>query len=366
MLPTFSRLVILGIITLAGWGCTRVVPPAETLPITPPDPAMLRADLDGVLDFTLRQRRLNTVDHGAWQILHGVLAYQQVFPVQVGIDGPTQSALEYALAGGTIDGWAFEPGDVLDAATGRRGLRALLQAGTKRGQGHPDQWLAILAQANLPLDQVIQVEDQQYTMEDLIRQVQRDVPRNLDQEWSWTLIGLTKYLPTTASWTARDGQTWSIERLVEAELGQDLDQSACGGTHRLIGMAMALERHRANGGSVTGIWQDVEQRMEQAIETARLLQNPDGSFSAHYFERPGQSADLAMNLSTTGHILEFLAIAMPPEDLKAPWVARAADYLCQLFRQTESVALECGALYHAAHGMVLYRERVFGSRAYSL
>ena len=69
-----------------------------------------------------------------------------------------------------------------------------------------------------------------------------------------------------------------------------------------------------------------------------------------------------IGLSTTGHILEFLALAMPQQQLADPWVARATGYLCQLFRQTQDVALECGALYHAAHGLVLYRERIYGTR----
>ena len=39
------------------------------------------------------------------------------------------------------------------------------------------------------------------------------------------------------------------------------------------------------------------------------------------------------------------------------WVQRAAEHMCELFRNTRDVPLECGALYHAAHGLVLFRER---------
>ena len=39
--------------------------------------------------------------------------------------------------------------------------------------------------------------------------------------------------------------------------------------------------------------------------------------------------------------------------------------MCDLFRKTEKLPLECGALYHAAHGLVLYRERVFGPHDWS-
>ena len=80
-------------------------------------------------------------------------------------------------------------------------------------------------------------------------------------------------------------------------------------------------------------------------------------------EAPGSSPDLAQNLGTTGHILEFLALALTDEQLKEPWVRRAAANLCDLFRRTRNVPLECGALYHAAHGLVLYRSRMFGPRS---
>ncbi len=163
---------------------------------------------------------------------------------------------------------------------------------------------------------------------------------------------------------ARDGQTWSIERLLRAELNQDLDRSACGGTHRMMGIAMALKRHREAQGAITGVWQEADQRVQQALEATRQMQNPNGSFSVHYFERPGQSPDVTIDLGATGHILEFVTIALPPERLHEPWVVRAANYLCELLQQTQGIALECGTLYHAAHGLILYREHVFGPRTY--
>ena len=39
-------------------------------------------------------------------------------------------------------------------------------------------------------------------------------------------------------------------RLLAAEIEQDIDTSACGGTHRLIGVAAAVTRHRKAGGSL--------------------------------------------------------------------------------------------------------------------
>jgi hypothetical protein len=225
--------------------------------------------------------------------------------------------------------------------------------------------LAVLAQCGLPPEQTIRVGDATYAMADYVNQVQRDLPRNTEREWSWTLIGLTTYLPTTASWTANDGQPWSIEQLVQEETEQGIERGACGGTHRLIGLAMALNRHLDQGGALEGPWAQAEQTIQHHIQLAKQLQNADGSFSTNYFARGGRSPDLADAIGTTGHTLEFLAIAMTQQQLAEPWVRRAAFRLCDVFRKTKEMPLECGALYHAAHGLVLYRHRVFGPNTYS-
>lgn len=320
--------------------------------------------LDRVLDATLQQRRLNAETHAAWQVMHGVMAYGWAFPLEVG--GQTVSALEYLFAGRPLAGWQFELGDATDPQTGRPGLRATVSPGSQTAQGHPDQWLGYLATCGVPAEQPLRVNGEVFTVADLIRQVEWDVPRNFRGEYTWTLMGLSSYRPSNHTWVAADGHTWSMERLVEVELQQDRDSSACGGTHRLYGLALALNRHLTQGGQLTGAWAEADKAIGQAVQAAHAYQNPDGSFSPHYFARPGKTSDAALTLSTTGHVFEFLAVALDGKQVRAEWVERAARRLCQLLELTSRAPLDCGALYHAAHGLVLYRERVCGPRQYSL
>lgn len=349
-------------------GCGDVQPPS----VSPATDATLQADddelrrqLDEVLESTLRNRMLNTEDHAAWQILHGALAFQREFPVRIGRDGESVSAVDHILNGGAMNGWVVRPGHVLDPETGRRGLRAILEPGSKSGQGHADQWFAVLAQCGLSPEQTIRVADKTYTMNDFLAQVQHELPRNLEREWSWTLIGLTSYLDTDATWAAEDGRQWSIRGLVQSEAEQEITSSACGGSHRLIGLAMALNHHLDQGGELDGPWKQADEVIRQSIATARELQNPDGSFSTNYFARAGRSPDLADAIGTTGHTLEFLVISTTDQQLREPWIRRAALRLCDVFRKTKDMPLECGALYHAAHALVLYRHRMFGPRTYA-
>ena len=328
----------------------------------------LKARLDATLDQVYEHRSLSLDRNAAWQILHGVLAYREDFLVaqEAGKEDAAAArvpAVQHVLEGGAMRGWDVRPGAQL--ANGRQGLRVEMEVGSKAGQGHADQWFAILAQCDLPTDQSVQVGDRTFTIEDMLGQIQYDVPRNESAEYSWTLIGLTKYLPTTVEWPAIDGRTWSTEQLVQIELDHDLNSSACGGTHRLIGIATAFNRRLEDGAPIDGTWAEAELRIANAIEQAKRLQNPDGSFSTRYLARASTSPDLAQNLGASGHMLEFLAVSMMSEELREPWVEDAVIYICDLLDRTSELPLECGALYHAVHGLVLYRERVFGPRTES-
>lgn len=337
-------------------------PGEETPPVAAPvelEADELQARLDRALETVLQRRSLSLDQHAAWQILHGALAYGREFP----IDGAELGAVDHLLSGGPMRGWDVEPGTPFD--NGRTGLRVHMEVGSKAGQGHPDQWFAILAQCGLPPNHPVQAGGREYHLQDLLSQIQYEVPRNLTAEYSWTLIGLTTFLPTTAEWQASDGRTWSVELLMEKELGQELSTSACGGTHRLIGLAMARNRRVADGQPLDGVWEQTQTRLERMASRARELQNPDGSFSTQYFSRPSTSPDLAQNLGATGHVLEYLAVALPHPALDEPWVRRSVAYLCELLEETNSLPLECGALYHAVHGLALYRERVYGKRSYA-
>lgn len=342
-------------------GCEPTSTAIDVDVATVPDDDKIRQELDDVLELTF-ERRLSMQVNAAWQILHGALAYKREF--QVEHKGNLISAVDHILEGGRMKGWTTERGDHYDEAGDRYGLRAIVEEGTKAGQGHSDQWLAVLAQCDLGPEQEIVIEGDAYSMTDFVRQVQLDIPRNRIQEYSWTLIGLTTYLNTEAEWTAFDGSKWSIPRLVEIEATHDVGDGACGGTHRLIGLSMALNQHIASDGKIEGPWAQADERIKEAIKRAREYQNADGSFSTNYLARGGTSPDLAQNLGTTGHVLEFLTISLTNEQLQEPWVKRAVMNLCELFRKTKSIELECGALYHAAHGLVLYRERVFGPRTW--
>jgi hypothetical protein len=74
--------------------------------------------------------------HGAWQVVHGILAFGREFPLQH--DGTESAAVDYLLDGGRLTGWNLR--------SGSPGVVAVVEEGSTTGQGHPDQWLGYLSQ----------------------------------------------------------------------------------------------------------------------------------------------------------------------------------------------------------------------------
>ena len=324
---------------------------AGTLPIA--------ARIEQTLQRELVGRRLSSEVNAAWQIMHGVVPYGAAIEIETP-DRGLVSAIEYAFSGGAINGFEIGLGDTLLASTGRYGVVARLEPGSYVGQGHPDQWLAIFAMADLPLETQVQIGAEQATLLDWARQAQWDVTNNLLDEYSWTLIALTHFFPDEPTWKAANGDTISWEMLVEAELTYDINSSACGGTHRLAGIVRAVHAKERLGLTNTPTWQKATEVIADSLRKAKEFRGADNALSCNYFVRPGNTVDLAADLSSSGHLFEFIALAASDEELRSDWVSAAAARICELLEVSQGVELDCGALYHALNGLRIYADRVDG------
>src|SRR5262249_46160500 len=133
----------------------------------------------------------------------------------------------------------------------------------------------------------------------------------------------------------------------------------CGGTHRLFGFTWALHLHLAKGGKKTAVWQEAEAKIKKYKNLARELQNTDGSFSTDYFN--GKANSLRSDrINTTGHVFEWLALALDADELLEPWVKNAGWALSQMILDAKGDPVPGGSLFHATHGLHIYRARVFG------
>ena len=365
----FQRVYLLGFLACAG--CTPNSKPPESLslsldrttkasesPTSSKDAEQnsLKVTIQATLRNNLDKRELSTERNGAWQVIHGAVAYGDALTIMV--EGTPVPAIEFLLSGGTMNGWEIQVGPVLPT-TKRPGILAHVEAGSYIGQGHTDQWLGYFSQIPLALDRKITINKQSLALKDWARQAQWDVPKNPFKEYSWTLIALTNFFPNELEWKASDGKTWTLEPLVRLEAQQDLADSPCGGMHRLMGLAHAVRYRKRFKGIFNEGWGMARKVVDEAIENARKFQNADGSFSTNYSARPGNTSDLSLSISATGHTLEFLAYALDDKELAEPWMERAAERLCAMLQAGEGIDLECGGAYHAIAGLRLYHRRRF-------
>ena len=298
-----------------------------------------------------QRRPLNTAENTPWEVMHGFIAFG--IPTQLRVGGPggtPVNAIGWMNMGGRCRG------QVLLVASEKR-VRGLIGYGV---QGHSAQYLAMLAQCRVAKESPITIQKRSFTVADLVTEEQQACRPGT--ELTFSLIGLAHYLPTDATWKSRDGEEWSLPRLVEEELAQPVRTVACGGTHRLFGLAYACQRRKQAIGSLDGVYRRADRfvRDYQAFAVTKL-QNRDGSFSTEWFKYPADRPDdIDRKVQTTGHILEWLVASLDQEQLYDSRIVRAVEFLEMALASDVNREWKIGPLGHALHALTIYQERVWG------
>lgn len=320
-----------------------------------PAPRPLEAPRGGLQDRIelaieqVRERQLLTTN-GFWTVLHAILGLGPSVTMHDPQTGRQVNALQYICDGGDVRGMQFIPTkEGLDVRIGP----------TFVGQGHQDQFVAEMAQWQMPLDRKFVVNGKDYTFEDFVRHTQARARVTTDQELEWAMLLIGQYRGTDISWTNSSGEKLRFEDLVRHEVDAPLESAACGGTHRLFGLAWVYHLHLLKGGQTTGVWKDLVDQQAKYRNLARQWQNRDGSFSTNFFRGPGKDGDMQLRMNTTGHIFEWLSLSLSDAELKEPWVQDAANALAMMFQDIQGAPMEGGTMYHAVHGLLIYYSRVY-------
>jgi hypothetical protein len=308
----------------------------------------LREKVRGVLKYYYNSP-LNTGNRSPWEVMHCMLAYEVHSHILKG--GPQGEPI-------TAVGWLC-----FNQPCKGRTLMYLNETGDLRVkvgpalQGHHGQLLALLAQARVRTDYPLKVEGKDFTVADLI-EVEKATcyPRT---ELTFKLIGLQRYLDINATWMNDQGMQWDFPTLLREEMRQPVRTAACGGTHRLAGLILTVKKRQRSGLPVDGEYAAAEKFVQNYVNYAYRLQNPDGSFSTEWFKGPGSEPDIDRRLKTTGHQLEFLIYASTDENLANYRLVRAVNYLSNIMWANRGRDWEAGPLGHAIHSLVLYDRLVF-------
>jgi hypothetical protein len=295
------------------------------------------------------KRPLNSRDHDPWEIMHGMLSYG--VHSRILQNGPRGKPI-------TAVGWLCYnrpcKNKTLLYVNNDNELRARWGVGL---QGHYGQFLAMLAQCRVTDNYPIRVNNQQFSVDDLIAAEKKTC--HAGEELSFKLIGLMHYCPSDVVWVNERGSKWDIPRLIREELKQPVRGAPCGGTHRLGGLSLAVRTRKIRNEPIDGEYLRAKEFIDKYERYALQFQNSDGSFSTEWFRGAGNDEDKNRRIKTSGHVLEWLMYTLNEEELYQSKIVRAVDYVTRLMARNYSHDWEVGPLSHAIHALVLYDERVF-------
>lgn len=316
----------------------------ETKAEQPTDP--LLKQVANAIDVS-EKRFLTANVHTPWQIMHGLLALRQEYMVK-DKNGKKIKAIDWISSG------PHYKGDAWFQKT-RFGGQAHPYSTDYAFEGHPNQFLAILAMADVPLTHKLKTDRGTITIADMVRNAKAEIKTN--EEVTWTLWALSHYLGPDSTWENKYGETWSIERLVRIQTQEATFNGACGGSHGLFALTYARNVFLKTKQPLRGHWLAADQKIQKYIAQAKSLQNTDGTFSTEYFESRGHSRAFEKRLNTSGHTLEFVVSALPQERLKEQWVRNGIAAIAKDLVDNRLKPAECGSLYHAMNGLVIYRDK---------
>jgi hypothetical protein len=297
------------------------------------------------------KKQLNTAQQSPWEMMHRIVAFG--IPTEIRRDGPegeSVNAIGWLLWGNRANGM---PLMTLSGGkpTGRVGPGL---------QGHPAQFLGMLAQSEVSPESPFRLDGKTFTVADLIEQEKLDC--NSHMELTFKLIAFSYYLKSDEGWINRDGQKWSISKLIQEEISQPVHSGACGGTHRLFGLSSAYLYRAKRGLPIDGEFKRAKSFVRDYQRyTLASLQNPDGSFSTEWFNRPANATEPARKLQTTGHILEWLVWSLPDDELRDPRVVKSVEYIATTLADQPDHDWSVGPLGHALHALAIYDKRVSGT-----
>ena len=336
---------------------TSQLPEAQEKEAQPKLPEVPRA-LMSRIDAAIKSVEVRTLDTTLpfWTVFHAVLG---MGPGTTVLEDPRTgvkvNALEYMLGGdpkhGQIDGLRFLPT--------RHGLEVSMEGFAQWiGQGHRDQFLAEMIQWGVPKDKKVIVFGREYTMLDFANHSRMTARTTEQMELSWTIIVIASYYGTNHAWTNEAGEKLTYDDIVRYEMKEPVLTAACGGTHRLFGLTWALQHHLKAGGKREGLYRDLSDHLEKYAKLSKDTQYPNGLFSTHYYVEKSDAGDDVEKLGTSGHTFEWLAQYLPDRELRSEWMMNGAENLAELFLKLQAAPVESGALYHAVHGLKIYRLRV--------
>jgi hypothetical protein len=228
-------------------------------------------------------------------------------------------------------------------------------------QSHIDKWLACMAEMNVPLTMGIETASGPGTVADVLHESQMRF--ELSAEIEWTTVATARYFPSPDGWTNRFGTRFTFDMLAQHMLAAPRHRGSCFGIHKLFALVNLLRVHEQVPVLSERIARAVRDHLREVAHDLQRFQHDNGSWTARWspVEADSDPRDdrqaAAEAFRSTGHHLEWIALA--PPDLRPPdvCVARAIRYLLRTIPTLEGSFLltQFANLSHCARALVLLK-----------
>ena len=317
-------------------------------------PKTLAERMDKVIEKA-HARALRSDAHTPWVVMHAVVSFEKNLEVHDVDAGKKLNAIDYLTRHAKFEGkliYQDEDG-VPTLMTRGPGDKSFLV------QDHVDQFLFAYADAGVDLNrEILSRTGRKFTVNDKLKFAKKGFRD--DQELGWTLVAVSTYVPFDEEWEADTGKKYRVEDVMRLAIGRDPRRETEGGPHHLYGVAYALRRYLDQGGKLEGTWKDAKKYLDKYAALSKEYQQADGAFSAAVFFRSARPRTPRHLVSTTGHALEWMSVAMSPEELRQDWVLKAVERLVVDLEKFPTKVFSDGGLYHAVHALRRFREATGG------
>jgi len=307
------------------------------------------AAIDSTIVAERERSNLWAARHTPWELTHAAIGLGMGSPM-LDLDGKNRISLEQYFFD---DSHHF--GSPIFKLEGSD-LTIRLAAFVGEMEGHDCQFLAYFALTGVALDTVIRLSGRNFEVSDLVEAAKRRFHPEAYKDVAYVLIAMSHYLSLKERWTNVYGKEMSIETLLNLAVEQDDRVGACGGTHRLFGLALALRRFEGEFVPSVSPWKEATAVLKSQLVRLRSGRDSDGSIrpSVIHMRDSDRWQD---RLYSTGHSMEWAAVYLSDGELQADWVQNAVKYLIRTLNSNRG-ADATGSRYHALHALRLYRQRI--------
>jgi hypothetical protein len=296
---------------------------------------------------TIERMHFSAKRNTPWELIHAALGLGPDYEI-AGSDGRPVRFVDYLRTGALYRGQS-----TFMLIDGRVKVRP--KRHRSEFEGHPNQFLAYFAEMNLPLSFRFNTASESFTVREMLSNAQYQY--NPSEESTFTTIAFAAYMRDGETWRDEFGHEHTLDELIALELRAKRGRLSCGGTHTDFALALATKQLTSPSHPILDA---VLARLSDDIRSVRGSQRVDGSLcfpNEENLSEVARDAEPIDKVFATGHNLEWLVLALPENEFRSEWLARAVRFIANELIGSSSDVIDIGYIFHAIHGLRMYEWR---------